>query len=168
MFTIGYQGATLKRLVETLAAAGVSVLVDTRDSPTSRRPEFRPSTMEAALADADIRYLAASALGAPRELRALAIRDWESFAEGYRRRLDVVRKELEVLFPLFVTERVCFLCFEAEPGLCHRSLLADEIEALLNVPAVHLRPGRPNESDNDERMSTLGEITDDEMQVALG
>jgi len=42
MFTIGYQGATLADLIESLASADVSVVVDTRDSPHSRRPEFRP------------------------------------------------------------------------------------------------------------------------------
>jgi hypothetical protein len=38
MFTIGYQGASLERLIESLAGADVSVVVDTRDTPHSRRP----------------------------------------------------------------------------------------------------------------------------------
>lgn len=88
MFTIGYQGASLERLIESLAAADVSVVVDTRDTPHSRRPEFRPRSLEAALAEVGIRYLPARALGAPRDLRSLATGDWDGFADGYRERLE--------------------------------------------------------------------------------
>jgi hypothetical protein len=115
MFTIGYQGATLERLIQTLSAADVSLLVDTRETPMSRRPEFRPRTLEAALSDAGIGYVSVRALGAPKALRALAISDWNGFAEGYRERLSLVREELERLVPLIETERVCLLCFEADP-----------------------------------------------------
>lgn len=66
LFTIGYQGATVERLVETLAAADVSILIDTRETPMSRRPEFRRKALEASLLDAGIRYVSVPALGAPR------------------------------------------------------------------------------------------------------
>ncbi len=99
VFTIGYQGSSLEQLVETLSAAEVSVLVDTRETPTSRGPEFRPRSLETALGDAGIDYLAASALGAPKALRAIASNDWDVFADGYRDRLSVVREELERLVP---------------------------------------------------------------------
>ena len=36
LFTIGYQGAKLEQVVASLAAARVSVLVDTRETPMSR------------------------------------------------------------------------------------------------------------------------------------
>ena len=41
LFTIGYQGAKVEQVVASLAAAQVSVLVDTRETPMSRRVEFR-------------------------------------------------------------------------------------------------------------------------------
>ena len=91
VFTIGYQGATLERLIETLSAAEISLLVDTRETPTSRRPEFRPGSLRSALSDAGIDYLSARALGAPKALRALADQDWDQFADGYRERLALVR-----------------------------------------------------------------------------
>lgn len=144
MFTIGYQGSSLEHLIETLSAAEVSVLVDTRETPMSRRVEFRPKALRAALADAGIEYRSVRALGAPKALRALAGEDWDGFADGYRERLILAREELEHLVPLVETERVCLLCFEADPDACHRSLLAHEIQGLLNVAAVHLHPGRPD------------------------
>jgi uncharacterized protein (DUF488 family) len=162
MFTIGYQGASLERLVETLAAADVSVLVDTRETPTSRRPEFRPRSLNAALSAAGIRYVAAPALGAPRQLRAV-VSDWDRFADGYRERLDLVREELERLIPLVASERVCLLCFEADPLACHRSLLAHEIQGLLDVSTVHLRPGRVDEADDHERLRVGSKGPDDKV-----
>ena len=157
MFTIGYQGASLERLVETLAAADVSLLVDTRETPTSRRPEFRRKSLDAALAAAGIRYLSVPALGAPRELRSV-VSDWDRFADGYRDRLALVREELQSLVPLISSERVCLLCFEADPFTCHRSLLAHEIQGLLDVSTVHLRPRRVDEPDDHEgpRVSSKG------------
>ena len=116
MFTIGYQGASIERLIDALAAADVSVLVDTRETPMSRRAEFRPKALQAALADAGIEYRSVRALGAPKALRALAIDDWDGFAIGYRERLRLAGEELQSLVPLIETERVCLLCFEADPG----------------------------------------------------
>lgn len=142
MYTIGYQGSSLERLIQTLADADVSVLVDTRETPMSRRPEFRAKSLETALEEVGIRYLPMRALGAPKALRAMAPGDWDGFADGYRERLSLVREELESLVPLVETERVCLLCFEADPEACHRSLLAHEIQGLLDVSAIHLRPGR--------------------------
>lgn len=165
MFTIGYQGASLEYLIESLAAADVSVVVDTRDTPHSRRPEFRSRSLEAALAEVGIRYLPARALGAPRDLRALATGDWDGFADGYRERLLLVREELESLVPIVASERVCLLCFEADPDACHRSLLAHEIQTLLDVSATHLRPGRPDETDDHEGVLSLGEVAEYEVEV---
>ena len=38
LFTIGYEGATPDRLIETLREAGVTTLVDVRELANSRRP----------------------------------------------------------------------------------------------------------------------------------
>jgi uncharacterized protein (DUF488 family) len=141
-FTIGYQGVSIDEVLAELAAADVSVLIDTRHTPMSRRPEFRARALEGALADAGIRYLSAAALGAPKDLRAIATVDWDGFADRYRERLRLVGEELEALLPVVATERVCLLCFESDPDACHRSLLAHELQSLLDAAPIHLRPGR--------------------------
>jgi uncharacterized protein (DUF488 family) len=168
LFTIGYQGAKLEQVIASLKAVRVSLLVDTRETPMSRRVEFRQRALAGAMGEAGIRYLSFRALGAPKPLRALAADDWAGFAAGYRERLVLVREELERLLPLVASERVCLLCFEADPGACHRSLLAHEIQRFLDIPAVHLRPGRPDETDDHERLLALGEVAHDEVQVTLG
>ena len=166
LFTIGYQGANLEQVVASLSDAGVSVLVDTRETPMSRRVEFRQKALASALDDVGIRYMSVRALGAPKPLRAMAADDWDAFSAGYRQRLSLVREELERLVPLIAAESVCLLCFEADPEACHRSLLAHEIEGLLDVSAVHLRPGRTDETDDHESLTVLRQVADDEMQVA--
>lgn len=166
MFTIGYQGASLERLVQTLTDADVTVLLDTRETPMSRRPEFRGASLASALGAAGIRYVSVRALGAPKDLRALAPVDWGRFSEGYRERLGLVREELERILPLIDGERVCLFCFEADPGACHRSLLAHEIEGLLDVEAIHLDPRRIDEPDDHEGVLALGEVAHDQVQVA--
>ena len=168
LFTIGYQGAKVEQVVASLAAAQVSVLVDTRETPMSRRVEFRQKALASALEEAGIRYLSVRALGAPKPLRAIAMDDWAAFAVGYRERLAFVREELERLVPLVASERVCLLCFEADPAACHRSLLAHEIEGLLDVSAVHLRPRRIDEADDHEALGAFGLVADDKVQVAVG
>jgi hypothetical protein len=72
--------------------------------------------------------------------------DWAGFAAGYRERLVLAREEIERLVQLIASERVCLLCFAAGPETCHRSLLANEIQGLLDVSTVHLRPGRAVET----------------------
>ena len=140
MFTIGYQGATLERLLETLAGEGVSVLVDTRDNPMSRRPEFPRRSLEASLAEAGIGYVAAPELGAPKELRALAADEWDAFADGYRARLPLVREELERLVPLLRTERVCLLCYERDVAECHRSKISEIVKERTGARVTDLVP----------------------------
>ena len=167
LFTIGYQGATVERLVETLTAADVSMLIDTRETPMSRRPEFRRKSLEASLLEAGIHYLSVPALGAPKSLRA-QVGDWDVFADGYRERLRLVREELERILPFITAERACLLCFEADPDACHRSWLAHEIQGLLDGDAVHLRPGRVDQADDDEGLRVGGHRAHDQVKVLAG
>ncbi|MGD0248908.1 MAG: DUF488 domain-containing protein, partial [Candidatus Limnocylindrales bacterium] len=165
LYTIGYQGAKLEQVLASLGGAGVSLLVDTRETPMSRRAEFRQRALAVALERAGIRYMSIRALGAPKPLRALAAADWDGFAAGYRERLLLVREELERLVPLIASERVCLLCFEADPAACHRSLLAHEIQRFLDVPAIHLCPGRADKADDDEGSVPFREVPNDEVKV---
>lgn len=119
LFTIGYQGANLEQVVASLAGAGVSVLVDTRETPIS------PAT-------------------SPRSGRTRAAHP----ARRLRARLPALLR--------------------GRSKACHRSLLAHEIEGLLDVATVHLRPGRTNEPDDDEGLMALGQVAHNKVQVAVG
>src|SRR5438034_30586 len=83
-FTIGYQGIDPDALVRSLAAAGVTIVVDTRRTPTSRRPDYRREALRRRLEGAGIRYTSQPALGVPKPIRALAERRRWLFDAAYR------------------------------------------------------------------------------------
>ena len=80
LYTIGYEKALLKDVVATLAAVGVSSLIDVRDRPISRRPGFSKRQLAAAVEEAGVRYIHLQALGTPPEGRlANRRREWDRF-----------------------------------------------------------------------------------------
>ena len=72
IFTIGYEGVTIEQAVATLKTAGVTLLLDIRAVPLSRRPGFSKNKLAGHLAQAGIGYLLLKTLGTPAEGRAAA------------------------------------------------------------------------------------------------
>lgn len=149
-YAVGYQGITLPQLLDSLADACVTLVVDTRENPASRRPEFRSGPLADALMARSIQYVSLPQLGAPKALRE-AVGHWPTFAAGYRRRLKTQQLAIEQLKAMARGKRVCLLCFEDDPDTCHRSLLVKELERQLPAATfVELRPGRVDEADDRE------------------
>lgn len=67
--TIGYQGAPLPAFLATLKAARVTLLLDVRGLPLSRRKGFSKTPLSEALMRIGIGYRHEHALGVPRSLR---------------------------------------------------------------------------------------------------
>lgn len=137
--TIGYEGATPARLIQTLHEAGIATLVDVRALANSRRPGFAKRALSAALTEAGIGYVHMPALGTPAEGRA-AVR---SGRPGVMRRIfgahlkgAEAQAALADLADRARREPVCLLCLEADPANCHRTLVAEAI----GLPITHLRP----------------------------
>ncbi len=130
-FTIGYEGVNVDDMARAAKAAGVTVVVDTRRNPTSRRPAFRREALRASLATHGVGYLSRPALGVPTRIRPLARTRPLMFQAAYRGILGRAENaaELDATVAMMRTETVALLCFEAEPRQCHRSLLADAIAA---------------------------------------
>ena len=154
MFTIGYQGASLERLVQTLNDADVTVLLDTRETPMSRRPEFRRSVLQTALEAAGIRYVSLRWLGAPKDLRGAARPSTgrgspTATGTGY----PSSGKSFGASSRCSTPSASAFSASSSDPAACHRSLLAHEIEGLLDVSAVHLDPRRGHEPDDHEGLA---------------
>ena len=70
--TIGYEGAAIEAFVDTLGAAGVRTLIDVRDAPWSRRPEYAKRALAEALAAGGIDYRHLKGLGNPKPGRDAA------------------------------------------------------------------------------------------------
>ena len=141
LFTIGYEGATPDRLIATLLGAGVTTLVDVRDLPNSRRPGFAKRALSEALERAGIGYRHVRALGTPPEGRAAA----RAGRTGEMKRIFGARlagMEAQAAVAALAGEareaRLCLLCLEADPNVCHRTLVAEAVASPGGIAIVHL------------------------------
>lgn len=144
LHTIGYELATVDRLLHALREAEVDLLVDVRAVASSRRPGFAKTRLSANLTGAGIEYLHLRGLGTPAEGRAAA-------RAGRHEEMRAVFAE-HLLAPQAIAEldtlvglvgegrRVCLLCLEADPEHCHRTLVAQAVAERLPVRVVHLDP----------------------------
>jgi uncharacterized protein (DUF488 family) len=64
--TIGYEAAPQARVIDTLKAAQVQVLIDVRAVAASRRAGFSKGLLSSSLEDAGIEYVHLRALGTPK------------------------------------------------------------------------------------------------------
>ena len=142
--TIGYEAATVRRLLDALTDAGVELLVDVRALASSRRPGFARTRLAANLAEAGIEYLHLRRLGTPSDGRAAARAGRHDEMKAiFREHLATpeAQEELHALAGIVRSgRRVCLLCFEADPAHCHRSLVAAALAGLVPLEVAHLRP----------------------------
>ena len=143
LFTIGYEGTTLDRLIETLRGVGVAHLIDVRELANSRRPGFAKRALSEALGRAGIGYTHVKALGTPPEGRAAAKAGRTAEMQRiFRLRLAGTEAQaaLAGLADQARREPVCLLCLEADPMVCHRRLVAEAVEGLGGISVTHLHP----------------------------
>lgn len=140
--TIGYEGAAVEDLAATLRFAGVTRLIDVREQPFSRRPEFNTDALEAALADFGIAYTHIRDLGNPPAGREAARAGHAAaFREIFAAHLNGPdgRKGLERALALAAAEPVCLLCLEKAASHCHRAMVADRLRILSGQEIVNLK-----------------------------
>jgi uncharacterized protein (DUF488 family) len=126
IYSVGYEGTTAEELANRLAEYGVSLLVDVRLQPWSRRPGFSKQPLSVALAMAGIEYVHEPLFGNPPENR-------EAYRQGDPAAVQVVRDRLErkgqtALDKLIREARyrdVAVLCVERESSRCHRQVVTD-------------------------------------------
>jgi uncharacterized protein (DUF488 family) len=139
LFTIGYEGADLKDFIETLKVAQVTLLLDVRELPASRRKGFSKNALREALKDVGIDYRHEKRLGSPRAIRhrLRADQNYERFFEAFDQHLERQRDVLEKLMNE-VTGFIALLCFERDHRTCHRTPVAEALAALTGIKPHHL------------------------------
>ena len=137
--TIGYQGASLEAFLATLKAAGVTLLLDIRELPISRRAGFSKTPLSQALESAGIAYRHEKSLGTPRRIRYRHRQDrnLESFFAEYRAHLATQTALLDELART-LEGNVTLMCFERDPAECHRSVVVAELAARAGSAFRHL------------------------------
>jgi uncharacterized protein (DUF488 family) len=142
--TIGYENATVPRFLDALKEAGVELLVDVRAVASSRRPGFAKTKLAENAGSVGIGYLHLRGLGTPAEGRAAARAGrHEEMRAIFMEHMETsdAQDELERLAELVRSgRRVCLLCLEADPTHCHRSMVAEALQALVPVKVQNLAP----------------------------
>lgn len=144
LFTIGYEQSRPDAVLAALKDAKVQLLVDTRAVAASRKPGFSKRQLSASLDEAGIRYLHLQKLGTPAEGREAARSgDMKTLWRIYNRHLkthDAVEAMDELLSLMRSGQRICLLCFERDPGHCHRSRIAEIVTERIGARVEDLLP----------------------------
>ncbi len=130
LFTIGYEGTTVGEFLSALQNAGVERVIDIRAVPNSRRPGFSKTPLRNALAEAGIDYVHLRALGTPADGRAAARAgrqtDLERIYEGQLELPEAIAQSAQMI-DLAEEKPSALLCYERDPGGCHRTLLISAV-----------------------------------------
>lgn len=142
LMTIGYEGATLQGFLSTLQRADVSIIADIRELPISRKPGFAKTRLSSALNASNIEYIHLRDLGDPKLGREAARSGkYDLFREIFDKHLASERAQIALskLIAISQEHSTCLLCYEREPNLCHRSIVAERIRRTCSTKVHHLR-----------------------------
>jgi uncharacterized protein (DUF488 family) len=157
--TIGVYGFTVATFLRALEDANVRVVLDVRQRRGVRGREYAWANavrLQASLADAGIDYRHHRELAPTTELRELQYREDARQGVGkrsrvvlapeYRRRYTreiLDRADLTVVVAELPSEGAgALMCVERDPEACHRSLIAERLEARYGVAMRHPRPAQ--------------------------
>lgn len=137
--TIGYEGASLGDFIATLHAANITLLLDVREFPISRRNGFSKNRLAEHLADEGIEYRHERALGSPKTIRYRLKEsgDYDEFFREYDRYLET-QSELLSQLAQELSGSVVLLCYERDPDSCHRKSVARALGELTDKKPKHL------------------------------
>ncbi len=140
IYTIGYERRDGEDLISNLQDADITTVIDVRDKPVSRKPDFRESALRAMCTEARITYESWKNLGSTEEQREelKSSGDFCQFSKQFRKYAKREMSDaIELLAKRLASRRsVCaLLCYERRHDECHRSivaeLLADRVDATI-------------------------------------
>ena len=146
VFTVGHSTLPIDAFVALLLGYGIGTLADIRTVPRSRHnPQFNSEALDQSLSRAGVSYVALPGLGGLRRPRTDSPNGgWrnESF-RGYADYMQTPAFEaaLQRLIDMSRAHRAAIMCAEAVPWRCHRSLVADALNAR-GIPAVEILSAR--------------------------
>ncbi len=132
VLTIGHSNRSFEDFVQLLKAHRVTLIVDVRKMPGSRKnPQFNQESLSGALRAAGIDYVHRPGLGGLRRgapdspNTGWRNASFQAFADYML--TDTFEKSLEEMLEHSQDERPALMCAEAVPWRCHRSLIADAL-----------------------------------------
>ncbi|MCY3853052.1 MAG: DUF488 domain-containing protein [Gammaproteobacteria bacterium] len=141
LYTIGYESLCVEQYVSRLIEKNVSILVDVRRNPLSRKYGFSKSHLIRITGECGIEYQHIPALGIEgSKRRNLKSRnDYDRLFNSYRKSLPHKEVELNRLQDIFGDHpRIALTCFEKDHTWCHRNALAEAVQERHSVRVEHL------------------------------
>ncbi|MEW5786159.1 MAG: DUF488 domain-containing protein [Bacillota bacterium] len=141
IYTIGYEGRTLPEYIRLIRKQAITLIVDVRLNPISRKKGFSSRDLSKALADAGIDYCHLPQLGNPKEIRNEYHKNGSAIFlyEQFKKHLAEHPEALRLLHDVIKDQIACITCFEKLPSYCHRGAITEflqERDATMKV--VHL------------------------------
>jgi uncharacterized protein (DUF488 family) len=129
LMTVGYEGLSRAEFIGLLERCRVTMLVDVRELPISRKPGFSKAALEASVVGRGLKYEHVIELGCPRDIRHDYREDcdWERYCKRFKEHLEDQTESLSKLAGWMEKERCCLLCYEEDFNLCHRSIVAAKV-----------------------------------------
>jgi uncharacterized protein (DUF488 family) len=129
LMTIGYEALTPPEFFGILERCRVSLLVDVRELPISRKPGFAKAALSASMAQRGLNYKHVAELGCPRDIRHEYREDgdWARYTIRFKSYLNMQEEALGRLAGWMRDERCCLMCYEEDFNFCHRSFVAGEV-----------------------------------------
>jgi hypothetical protein len=148
---------TFEKWLGALRGAEATQVLDLRQRRGVRGTRYawaNSTRLQAALAEAGIEYRHRKELAPTTELRELQYREDDRLGVRKRSRVELAAeyrqrylREILSRVPLRpiveampVDGAAALMCVEADPEACHRSLVAERLEAEFGLPVEHLRP----------------------------
>ena len=134
ILTLGHSVRPLEQVLALLQEHRVTLLADVRAMPRSRRnPQYDSDTFAAALEQAGIAYRHLPELGGMRKPRPDSVNEGLK-EDGFRGYADYMQtrefeQALDRLLTLTAGQQLAYMCAEAKPMECHRSLISDALMA---------------------------------------
>jgi uncharacterized protein (DUF488 family) len=134
IYTIGHSTKPIEDFIELLQSAGVTLLVDVRRYPGSRRhPQFNREALAASLLAVGIDYQHTPSLGGRRTADQESVNTfWRSASfRGYADHMASAEFQgaLQNLEHAAENRAVAVMCAESVPWHCHRQMIADALVA---------------------------------------
>lgn len=142
LFTLGYQGHSIATFLELLQAHGVTHVIDVRERPFSRKPDFNKKRLAAHLEAAGIAYTHLVELGTPKPIRDEVRRskNFQQFFAAVTPLVEAAEPTLQTTRELAGSETCALLCYEGPATECHRLVVAEALERRAGgaLQVVHL------------------------------
>jgi len=142
VYTIGYEGCSVDRLLNVLMRRGIQRIIDVRRNPVARRYGFHKGALDRLCGEVGIGYVHVPELGIPSELRrnldgpdarAKLFEDYDT--ELLPRQPGAIAKIARMMTDL----PTALMCMEADPAMCHRSRVARAVSSVTDLRVRHVR-----------------------------